>query len=551
EVHALQQQLRGAAADGVPPAPSEPSASPPRAQPAAGPAVQEPCSSFKAAGSQGSLSSPPASPLGSRGSLPSPFARGRGVIGCGGASLSDRLANVHKGQFHIGMEPPRREVLEKGRLWHLVKSAWFELLSGTAIFLNGVVMAKQAQYTGFDLAEYTGHASKNGPAARIWPHAAQMFDIAYWVFGVFFLFEVVIKIAGLRGEFIRDAWNWVDALIVLFWLLGAIFDSGVNAQFLRLVRLARLVRLIRLLKFMRGHLSDSLFVMLAALQDCFVATLWSIVLFVVVHGMLGICLNEVLVEYYFRDEAFDLAGQQQVYEYFGSFSRSFLTMFEFTFANWITPARVLVENVNEVFIVYAVLHKCMLGVAAVGVIQPIRTFRQPVLYRPCYLLAWALRSCLRVVVFPVCRVKFAWERISRWRIGAVFIQETFQVVQMDDAIMVRQALMREKSHSDKMQALFREIDKEGHGSVNMEEWDAICDNEWVQIWLRAQDIKAQDATSLFRMIDDGSGLLTAEKLVKGTATLKGTSSVMTILRELRETRESVHGIKSKLEAGLV
>ncbi|CAK0875970.1 unnamed protein product, partial [Prorocentrum cordatum] len=503
EVHALQQQLRGAAADGVPPAPSEPSASPPRAQPAAGPAVQEPCSSFKAAGSQGSLSSPPASPLGSRGSLPSPFARGRGVIGCGGASLSDRLANVHKGQFHIGMEPPRREVLEKGRLWHLVKSAWFELLSGTAIFLNGVVMAKQAQYTGFDLAEYTGHASKNGPAARIWPHAAQMFDIAYWVFGVFFLFEVVIKIAGLRGEFIRDAWNWVDALIVLFWLLGAIFDSGVNAQFLRLVRLARLVRLIRLLKFMRGHLSDSLFVMLAALQDCFVATLWSIVLFVVVHGMLGICLNEVLVEYYFRDEAFDLAGQQQVYEYFGSFSRSFLTMFEFTFANWITPARVLVENVNEVFIVYAVLHKCMLGVAAVG------------------------------------------------RIGAVFIQETFQVVQMDDAIMVRQALMREKSHSDKMQALFREIDKEGHGSVNMEEWDAICDNEWVQIWLRAQDIKAQDATSLFRMIDDGSGLLTAEKLVKGTATLKGTSSVMTILRELRETRESVHGIKSKLEAGLV
>jgi len=271
---------------------------------------------------------------------------------------------------------------------------------------------------------------------------------------------------------------------------------------LRIGRLARLFRLVRLLKFMRGILSDSLFVIVTALRDCYITTGWSLVLLLLIHSMLALLVNESLSELYFfsekGSESTDETDKERMFEYFGTFTRSFLTMFEFTFANWITPARLLVQNVSEGYIVYAVLHKTIIGFAAVGVM------------------------------------------------GAVFIQETFKVVSSDDNIMVRQLRHKEKVHSDKMRRLFAEIDKDGSGSIDVDEWLSVCKDSWVHTWIRAQEIRTQDASTLFELLDDGDGKLTADELVKGTASLKGPSAMMAILMEVRSNSKVVNEIKREL-----
>jgi len=341
-----------------------------------------------------------------------------------------------------------------------------------------------------------------GPAAEVWPHAEAVFRTSFWFFGTFFLVEIAFKSIALRSEFIHDAWNWIDLATAMVWLFAAAFGSSVNSSFMRIGRLARLLRLIKLLKFMRGNLSDSLFVILTALRDCCITTGWSLVLLLMIHSMLALFMNECLSEFYFfsdvDSESTDALGKERMFEYFGTFSRSLLTMFEFTFANWITPARLLVENVSEGYLFYAVLHKTIIGFATVGVI------------------------------------------------GAVFIQETFKVAQMDDGLMVRQLVRREKVHSDKMRRLFAEIDQDGNGSIDIDEWLSVCRDDWVHTWIRAQEIRAQDVSTLFEMLDDGDGKLTADELVTGTARLKGPSAMMAILMEVRSNSKVMNEIKREL-----
>lgn len=423
-------------------------------------------------------------------------------------SLTKSLSHASGGGFgglHKSEEQERlrhEEEAEKGIMWKIASNPAFELVVAFAIVFNGAVMAAESQYNGFDVAEEVGSPYAQGPAAEVWPLAETVFKVSFWLFGIFFLIEIIFKFVALRAEFMYDAWNWIDLATALIWVFATVFGSGVNATFMRIGRLARMFRLVRLLKFMRGNFSDSLFVILTALKDCYITTAWSLALLLVIHSMLALFMSEFLTEFYFSTAEF-LENDADVdkgnmYQYFGSFSRSFLTMFEFTFANWITPTRILVENVSEGYSLYAVMHKVVIGFATVGVI------------------------------------------------GAVFIQETFKVAQMDDSLMVRQLVQREKTHAHKMRRLFSEIDKDGSGEIDKDEWMSVCKDEWVHTWIRAQEIRAQDASSLFEMLDNGDGRLTADELITGTAKLKGPSAMMAILEEVRNNKTVMDEIKREL-----
>lgn len=382
----------------------------------------------------------------------------------------------------------------RGRLWRIVTSAAFEVTVALVIISNGVVMGVEAQYAGYVLAEDLGHED-----AATWPHALEVFDVIHWVFGMFFFVEIALRIGAIRTEFVRDVWNWIDLTIVILWLYSVVTKFGVNAQFIRLARLARVVRLVRLIKFMQANFNEGLFLMATALADSMMTTAWTFVLFFVVHAMLALFINQVLNEFYFESESSGSEEQLLVYEYFGSFTRAFLTMFEITFDNWSNGVRALVNNVSEVFIIYAVLHKTILGFAAIGVL------------------------------------------------GAVFVQETFQVAEMDDNLIVRQQARKESMHAAKMQRLFDEADVDGDGSIDMDEWLEVARDQWMQIWLRAQDLKApQDAQRVFEMLDDGDGRLSSEELIVGTASIKGSSAIVKILGLVQGMNDCVNAIRAEL-----
>merc|ERR1719382_1099043 len=111
--------------------------------------------------------------------------------------------------------------------------------------------------------------------------------------------------------------------------------------------------------------------MSTALKNSISILTWSCILLVVVHLMMALLMNQVLREWYFDAQRADQTEQAEVYYYFGSFSRSLLSMFEITLANWPTACRVLMDNVHEAFMIYALIHKMLLGFAVVGVINAV------------------------------------------------------------------------------------------------------------------------------------------------------------------------------------
>merc|ERR1719272_2613155 len=114
--------------------------------------------------------------------------------------------------------------------------------------------------------------------------------------------------------------------------------------------------------------------------------------------------------------------REVVFEYFGTFTRSFLSLFEVTLGNWAPIARLLHENVSEYFLPFILLY-------------------------------------LSVVVFAVLNV-----------IRAVFLHETLKVASGDDEMMILQKERAVRKYMRNMNMFFNEADADGDGSVTFAEF---------------------------------------------------------------------------------
>merc|ERR1719422_2083233 len=105
--------------------------------------------------------------------------------------------------------------------------------------------------------------------------------------------------------------------------------------------------------------------------------------------MFALVMCQLLTVMVFADSEQSLELKQQLWPYFGTFTRSLFTMFEITFGGW-EVIRLLSEHVHVIFMGLTVIYKLGVGVMILGVIN------------------------------------------------GVFMQETFKAASLDDGIMVRQ-----------------------------------------------------------------------------------------------------------------
>ncbi|CAJ1393077.1 unnamed protein product [Effrenium voratum] len=360
--------------------------------------------------------------------------------------------------------------------WHpvpLVQSFVFEVFFACLIFLQAVAMAVEVQYTGLDWGHRLQYDGYDSPAAEIWPVVPEILRGVEFVFGVCFGVEVVLKFCGLGKEYLRDPWCWFDAALVGLWVCDmALSLVAMNTPHLRLIRLVRLLRLVKLVRAIRGF--DSLIVMTTALQDSVNALLWVAVIMVVVELLFALLLNQILVSLVGQDARFSMEDEMALFQYFGTFPRCMLTMFQFTLGTWVPVARVLQEIVSPVMNIFTILHKVTIGFACIGVIN------------------------------------------------GVFMQETMKVAQSDDVIMMRDVARREKIHAQKMKTFFQLTDQSGDSNITRAEWVEVMARPATLHWFAAQGLSMQDPEAVFDLLDsDGSDSLTLEELVAGVSKLQG------------------------------
>jgi len=382
-----------------------------------------------------------------------------------------------------------------------VSSALFETSFASLIVFNALVMAADVQVIGIDIGADLAYAAYM-PTSLTAPWARPMFEYFEWFFGIAFTVEIVMKFTAFGLDFVKDLWNWIDTFIVCCWYIDIVANDilPINTTLLRLLRLVRLLRLLRLVRLIKTF--DSLYLMTTALKGSALILTWACVLLLVLQILLALLLNQILYTVYFPSEDYPLAERLELFEYFGTFTRSMLSMFEITLGNWPPVCRLLSEKVSEWFMLLCVLHKLVIGFAVVGVIN------------------------------------------------GVFIQETFKVASSDNQIMMRQKERSSNLHEMKMRQLFLEADNDQDGLVSREEWRALVSHPAVQLWLGSMDLDAADGDGLYDLILDADkdGDLTMDELIRGVARLKGQArsyDLQMLLRQVNFLTDQVDRLNRK------
>jgi len=379
------------------------------------------------------------------------------------------------------------------RLREAMSSAWLETVWLSCIVISTVFVAIEEQYRGSRLGNRFGAYDEMGSRSDLALEGTLL--AVESTFCVIFTVEVAMRLIAMRSTFWSDWKCILDFVVVVATDIALVVDQVFSLSFsIQVVRLLRLTRVLRVIRLTRNiaHF-ESATVMAAALRSCVGSANCAILIFFTGLTLLALLMSSIVRNAYL-DEDSPLNPEQklQMWLYFGTYSRSLMSMFELALANWPEIGRFLQDEVHEGWMVLVILYKLSVGFAVVGILN------------------------------------------------AVFMQETFTAIEMDNNIMVEKKRRADKAHRKKMEALFKRADRNGDGCVGRLEFAIILRSPLIRIWLSSMNLDVSDGKLLFELIDSEhpDGKITCDELIHGVARLRGPARSI-----------DVKALRMKLEGG--
>jgi len=352
-----------------------------------------------------------------------------------------------------------------------VESPACEAMVGVLIIANTLVMMFETQYIGLLSAYQAGLPYVEEDPLDTWRGAKGVFLFLEQTFTVIFTLELLLRALALRCALFKEPLNWLDILAVavslLHWLLESI---PVNPTILRLIRAARLIRGLRFMRL--SKVLASLTILIKCIRASVNILFWSCSLLMMIQGMIAMLASQ-LAQQYIVEPSNPVDNKAELYMYFGSFTRAFISMFEIHMANWARPCRVLVETLGEVVGDLFIFYRCIIGFSLMNVI------------------------------------------------GAVFVQQTMSVVQNDNDVMILNKQKEAQSYETKLKAFFAALDEDQNGRLSRKEFDEVKTDEELNAWMSALDIDQDGLEGLFSLLDTGDDEVSMDEFVTGATRLRG------------------------------
>jgi len=366
-------------------------------------------------------------------------------------------------------EGPR---LARCRRW--LQSKGFEFAMVCILLANVLWMALHLQVYGSTVLE--GQSVSN-----YWVYAFRIGDAT---FATIFATEVCVRSLIGGRTFWRSWMSYLDLLVgiscvieiyVMFSEIEGYFDFAL----LRLVRVIKIVKSVRM--FNITSTLAPLHLLIKCLEACVGMLFWSFLLMSFVQCMAGIVVSELCYGF-LEDDTNDETARELVYRYYGTFTRTMLSMFEIMFANWGPACRVLVDNVNEWFSLFFLVYRCVMGFAVLNVV------------------------------------------------GAVFVQQALKTASSDDDLAFRQKERDIQAYNRKVKKLFQSIDGSGDGAISLDEFTKLVQSPKLKFWMSQLELEYHDLLSLFEFLDNGDGQITLMEFIEGAQRLRGGAKALDIWR---------------------
>jgi len=386
-------------------------------------------------------------------------------------------------------------------------SHWYVESSIFIIILSSIfVSAFEIQYVGLNFCYRLQYFYCDVDPKETWVYADVFF--IYFEFVTIFIFtvEFVLRCFAFRMEFARTFQFWVDGLIVCSGLATVAADSlaggSINLQYLRMMRLVKVARILRGLKFFSNpRVFDCLRMLMEAIAASMGALFWSMSILMVIQCMFAMTMSQ-LVQSYLEEVRTDpdlIRRQIEVYKYYGTFTRAFLSTMEIMLANWSPPCRALVENMGEIYGIPILLYRCCAGFAVLNVIS------------------------------------------------AVFIQQTMKVAQSDTEVMIMEKKRATEGYQKKLTSFFKRLDASGDGVLSLEEFQSMLSEPTLSSWLDALGIDPNHLGDFFEMLDNGDGDLTVDEFVEGASRVRGQAQSIDLAYLMHSSRKLEYRVSCLLE----
>ncbi|CAE7542101.1 NaCP60E [Symbiodinium natans] len=349
-----------------------------------------------------------------------------------------------------------------------LQSSKFEVLMTCVLGLHVLWMALELQLYGSLMGYEVGIVSNSYVRRADWVEWENIFRAGDTAFTMFFTIDVVIRVSILRLKFWKVCLNYVDVAVTatsLFELTSRVFLLPVNPVLFRLLRIFKLARALRMVTM--TNVLSSLQLLIKCLMASIDMLFWTFCLLTFLQCVAGMIVS-TLCRDYIEDPQFALATREEVYRYYGSFTRTFLTMFEILFANWAPPARVLVDNVSEWFSLFFLIYRCIIGFAVLNVVN------------------------------------------------AVFVQQTMKTASFDEELAFKQKERDVVTYTNKVRRLFQTMDETGDGTLNFEEFSKLVTSPKLKFWMSQLELDYHDLLSLFEFLDNGDSDAASEHGLQAT-----------------------------------
>lgn len=402
-------------------------------------------------------------------------------------------ADVVPGTFKMGKD-----------LKDFIESNNFDLFFGVAIMTNVLVIGAQIEVQSWDVR------STDLPVP---------FFVINQAYAMLFFAELCLRVlcAGRVFFYITDRskafWNYLDFAIVgssIFELvLGIVLSisgekrdsqegpGGTVLRVLRVMRVLRVLRVIKVVKFVRAlsELVSSIFSTLRSLM-------WSLALLVMIIYMFGILFSDQVIGYLAafppREELLEGSTEAALYTYFGSLHISMHTLF-----------------------------RCITGGHDWGDVSD-------TLIHIDWALGYLFNVYLSFCYFAVLNV-----------MTAVFCQRAIESAEQDQDNMLQKMLAERAKHRKLAQSLFLVFDSCRDETITLMEFEQVYSDEKVQAMFQTLDLNASDAWTLFKLLDhEGNGDINVEEFIAGCMRLRGPAKAMDIACVMDENRRITNTISS-------
>eukprot|EP00927_Polykrikos_kofoidii_P031186 TRINITY_DN26854_c0_g1_i1.p1 TRINITY_DN26854_c0_g1~~TRINITY_DN26854_c0_g1_i1.p1 ORF type:complete len:577 (+),score=94.03 TRINITY_DN26854_c0_g1_i1:48-1733(+) len=395
--------------------------------------------------------------------------------------------------------PNKSAEQRRAKMQALLNGARCDIVCGCLILLDTIIVCLQLQLQGYDIGHALNVRGYSNPAGKTSVVMLTVCTVAEYAVTVLFTLELVLRLWAFRLNFFRDRMNVFDAVVVIFSLFKWLADlTDMNPLVVRVLKLCRIARMVRFMKF--SSLMDNMLLLVKCLAASVGVLAWSLCILVVVQCVAGVLVSQAVFPY-LLDSSQPVNTRTLVFGYYGTFSRSMLTMFEITFANWAPPCRVLVDNISEAFTTFFLVYRCLVGFCVLNVVQ------------------------------------------------AVFLQQTMKVAQEDTDVMIMQKKRAHSCWSNKLAMVFSHLDCSGDGFITRQEFADMLMEQETRLMMQSLDIEIFDMELLFRVLAGEDSVITIDEFIDGAARIKGSAKAIEtiqILEELRAIQESVGVIEKEM-----